>query len=367
MLKKIAPYIVQNSKTNILKNSINLKNTITVYKPINTEAYNIESVRSLFCPFLNNIDAKYKEILIESAGLTGVTVNALASVIGPCAFKDLVQEHNADPDFYLPGKRPKEKEAECDSYPLTNVENKKFGANLHIHTKHSDGQLSVQELLDKAAAYGDKYVIVNKKPFTIAITDHNTAEGCKEALLILAKNPSKYKNINVVLGAEISAKEDEIYDYKFRKPEKFHVLTMCINPFDEKFNSFINNINKGKKNTMNPRTIRLQEIVDTIETQPNAYLCYAHPAWPDMTHRISNANDDYCELNKKCIQYFTETVGSKGLYIEKYYGSYNGNLATDKKLHEAINQAIDESKLNKAGGLDTHGNNIFYNGQKIHK
>ena len=81
--------------------------------------------------------------------------------------------------------------------------------------------------------------------------------------------------------------------------------------------------------------------------------------------RINNPNDDYCELSQKCIKFFTEQAGNKALYAEQYYGGYVGNLAVDQNLHNAIREAINATGLKKAGGMDTHGNSIFYNGQTI--
>ena len=303
--------------------------------------------------------------MLEAAGLSEISVNSLKSVFGPMEFKSFVAKNSENARIYTPGIRPADKKGVADSFPLTNVKNKTYGANLHIHTTNSDGKLSVQELLDQASEYANAYFKKNKTPFVIAITDHNTVEGCKEAVQILSKNPGKYKNLRVVLGAEISVKEDSVYGYAFKKPEKFHILTMCINPFEKHFNDFIADINLGHKSPMFPRVVRLDEVVSAMKHQPEAYLSYAHPAFPDMKHRIVNPNDDYMKLNQDCVRFFKEKAGDKALYAEVYYGGYKGSMATDEKLHDCIKSAVEDMGLLKAGGMDTHGDSIFYSGINI--
>ena len=305
-------------------------------------------------------DYEYKQEILKALNIPDISVDKLKSILGPAEFKSFIIKNSENPQIYAPGIRPENMREMTDSFPLTNVKSRVFGANLHIHTTHSDGELSVEELLNQANEYANKYFEKNKKPFTIAITDHNTVEGCKEAVKILSQNPEKYKNLRVVLGSEISVKEDAVFDYKFRKPEKYHILTMCINPFETKLNKFLEDVNKGHKTPMNPRTIRLQEVADAVDAQPDCYLCYAHPAFPDLKHRIVNPDDDYKKLNQDCIRYFKDVAGDKALYAEVYYGGYKGTMATDDLLHKYIKEAVENLGLYKAGGMDTHGQSIFY-------
>jgi len=309
-------------------------------------------------------DSSYKQNIINSCGLENVDTNDLSSIVGPHELKTILSENTNKPDFYYPGYRPVDKEAIPDSYELTNVKNKKFGANLHIHTTASDGLLSVEELLAQAVSYANIYKQQTNKPFIIAITDHNTIQGCKKAVEIIAQNPQKYINLKVVLGAEISAIEKDIDGYTFRKPEKFHILTFCINPYDKALNTFFKDLNEGRTNPMNPKKIGLQDISNGIGKIPHILFSYAHPAYPDITHRLIKENDDYCKLLEKCIHYFAKILKNKAISVEAYYSGYYGNMATDKKLELSILKAINEEDLLKSGGIDTHGKSIFYNGVK---
>ena len=312
---------------------------------------------------ISQVDYEYKNKICKASGIPNLTPERLQSVIGPDELKDLITKNQANEDFYTPGYRPVEKLAIPDSYGLENVKSRKFGGSFHIHTVHSDGILSVQELLDQAVEYADKYAQKNNSPFTIGITDHNTINGCKEAVEIIAQNPEKYKNLRVILGAEISTKEVEHAYYKFKKPEKYHVLSQCINPFDEKVISFFESLNEGRTNPMYPKQISIEEAVEGFKTQKENWFSLAHPAYPNLKRRVFNIEDIYTVI-KDNIRHFKECVGEKCLAVEKYYLGYYDDLATDTGLHKSIEDICDELKILKSGGIDTHGNSIFYNSVK---
>lgn len=66
----------------------------------------------------------------------------------------------------------------------------KIPIDLHCHSTHSDGAHKVSEVLDFAHANGAKY---------LALTDHDTVEGVKEAKLY-----AKQIGLNIISGVEIS-------------------------------------------------------------------------------------------------------------------------------------------------------------------
>ena len=76
-------------------------------------------------------------------------------------------------------------------------------ADLHVHTEMSDGSFTVEEVIKLAKEKGLTH---------IAITNHDTVKGLKEAIEI----GEKY-GVNVIPGIEISA-----YDYK--RNRKVHLL-----------------------------------------------------------------------------------------------------------------------------------------------
>lgn len=66
--------------------------------------------------------------------------------------------------------------------------------DMHMHTNYSDGELSPDELIELA---------IEKNIGTMAITDHDTLNGIKSV------DKSKYPNINIINGIELSAKADK--------------------------------------------------------------------------------------------------------------------------------------------------------------
>ena len=70
-------------------------------------------------------------------------------------------------------------------------------ADIHVHTRHSDGRASVREVLERAST--------NPRLDVIAITDHNTIQGGLEA----ARLAPAYR-VEVVVGEEITSLEGHI-------------------------------------------------------------------------------------------------------------------------------------------------------------
>lgn len=66
--------------------------------------------------------------------------------------------------------------------------------DMHMHTNYSDGELSPDELIKLA---------IERNIGTMAITDHDTLNGIKSV------DKSKYHNINIINGIELSAKADK--------------------------------------------------------------------------------------------------------------------------------------------------------------
>lgn len=130
-----------------------------------------------------------------------------------------------------------------DSHDLRYLNSGDFKANLHIHTEYSDGFMTVRELLDNAEKISEK-----NNDFLIAITDHDTIDGAKEAETLI-KN---YNHVNICFGVEISTTGINFPNQT--KPVQVHLLVYGINPHDEKLDYFL----KTK------RELKLQLAKDTI-------------------------------------------------------------------------------------------------------
>lgn len=86
-------------------------------------------------------------------------------------------------------------------------QDERFRADLHVHTSHSDGSETVEEILAEAAAAGLTHV---------AITDHDTTVGLRSAV-----RAGRAVGVRVVGGVEISA-------YDFERDRKVHILGLGL-------------------------------------------------------------------------------------------------------------------------------------------
>ena len=68
-------------------------------------------------------------------------------------------------------------------------------ADLHLHTNFSDGTFSPEELVANA---------VKQKLCAIALTDHDTLEGCERAAAACAT-----AGIEFIAGSELTAEQDD--------------------------------------------------------------------------------------------------------------------------------------------------------------
>ena len=180
-------------------------------------------------------DMPYIKSLSRAIGLPEGDEFKLQSVMGQFELKGLLEKFSSK-DFSI-------------GESLEGANNRTFRVNLHNHTQYSDGKLSVKDFLEQSAKYADQVFETNPKdgkpPFIIAITDHDTMEGCKEALKILSGNPDKFKNLRVVLGSEISVSNSDANIVS--RPLNFELVGYCQNPYDEKLVKLLENIQKTRQ------------------------------------------------------------------------------------------------------------------------
>jgi len=112
---------------------------------------------------------------------------------------------------------------------------KKGLIDLHTHTEYSfEGIVTpALEVIEKARLKGVQ---------TMAITDHNTTEGCIDVLEDIKKNPEKYEGFKFIPGIEITCDPARAVGYinqenvlRSSLSGGVHVLGYGINPYDERF------------------------------------------------------------------------------------------------------------------------------------
>ena len=145
-----------------------------------------------------------------------------------------------------------------DSHDYRYLESGDFCANLHIHSKYSDGIMSVKQIIEHAKEIPNMLV---------ALTDHDTIEGCKEALELCPDN------VDMCLGVEISTVA--INFPKQPNPMPVHLLVYGINPFDKKLNEFLDKKRNLKLQLAKDTIARLNEVLSEYNfTLEEASLCH---------------------------------------------------------------------------------------------
>lgn len=204
------------------------------------------------------VDIEYRKSLLRDMNLPENEHKQLRSIIGCEELKAIMK--TAKKEDFLPGIKTYRANKEVFFPEKENVKSGKFLANLHTHTIYSDGKLTIAELLEQGAKYGDERVakLGKDKPFYLAITDHDTLEGCKEAVKIIKNNPEKYKNLRLILGIENSALAES--PNLLKGPVQVHMITYGINPFDKELNNLIQQkININKQN--------IEKVLHTANTE----------------------------------------------------------------------------------------------------
>lgn len=193
-------------------------------------------------------DVIYRKSILKNMNIPEVNYYKLRSIIGIEELDVIVKNLSKDKEHFFPGK----KTFRVDKEPIfsrENVETAKFAANLHLHTAYSDGTFTIPELMEQAVKYANQRVekLGKDNPFFLAITDHDTVNGCKEAINIILKNPEKYENLRLVLGVENSVRTN--YPQFLNGEVESHMISYGINPFDtELCNYYETQVQKNRNN-----------------------------------------------------------------------------------------------------------------------
>lgn len=276
-----------NSRMNISRNGYKVGSEV------------VSDLKTMFKNTVKNYpdDARYYNQLAAAAGLKRSETYKLNSIVGQSQLTDLLDKYKPV-DFHI-------------GQNLIGVQNQTYRVNLHNHTTCSDGKMSVAELLEQSRKWADK-IAKNKNdstkpPFTIAITDHDTLEGAREAVKILSSNPEKYKNLKVVLGSEISMSYVNPKDVK--QPLNHELIAYCVNPYNKTLNSVLDNLR-------NSRITTVKKIIDEINTK-----------FPNLKLNWNEASQFHPNLAKG--------TSDGSIWLLRQYAAFKG----------ALNQYCSESKI----------------------
>lgn len=209
-----------------------------------------------------------------------------------------------------------------------NIKNGIFLADLHSHSNFSDGQITVENLLNQAAEYGNKLEKLNGKKFIFALSDHDGIDGVKEAIKIIAKNPEKYKNIKFVPAAEVSfvlpCQKNSVRYEKFKSDVQMpEVLVYGINPFSENSKNFFERIYRLRSKQINDAisdysmlSTYSREEYDKFFNPKNKKPCFLNQHWKIWNYVLTKSR--VIEMAKE------QNVKPKVLY-EKIYNEMKAN------------------------------------------
>ena len=113
--------------------------------------------------------------------------------------------------------------------------------DLHVHSDHSDGRQSPEQIVDKALELG---------LIAVSITDHDALTGCIEAIKY-----AEDKDIEVISGIELSAS---------KTTEDLHILGYMFRPDDERLNRAVENFRRIRYERCKKMINRLADLGMTI-------------------------------------------------------------------------------------------------------
>jgi len=299
-------------------------------KVVNISQSGNQSINFKSC--LSKSDLAYKNKLAEGLEKTfniKITAESLKSVLAPDELKALLKKFKTKdysfgriPDIKLP---PEE--------IFKNIINKTFRVNLHTHTNNSDGRMTVEDFLAQSVKYADIVALSNDSenipPYASAITDHNNIDGVKKVILMIAKNPEKYKNYRFVAGCEFMFYDNE---HGLKNPT-YEAVGLGFNPFDEELNSQLSKYNPIS-------------LIDKIK-EFGGIVSYAHPL-------------RFCQkqtFDENFVKYLL-SIGING--VESNYQYFFKNTERVIEQQDKIHKIAEENNWYETGGTDTHGKNIFH-------
>lgn len=253
-------------------------------------------------------DIEYRKQLMANAGLNPKNQHQLRAIIGPQEIKSIMRDFDDKPEVFSIGEN------------WDNVRNHRMRANMHMHTRASDGALTVTELLDNAAEYARQAKLENPKlktPFVVAITDHDTTEGVNEAIRVISEKPLKYKDLRVILGTEVTTFIN-VAPNLVDSPTNTHVLVYGIDPNEKYFKEFINSTKEKKLN--------LQEMMTNTANET-----YKKHFGKDKFYSVPEVKHQYRTVSKNIIGIYNgmETYFDTKLAVEEV-------IMKDRKIKNAL-------------------------------
>jgi hypothetical protein len=243
-------------------------------------------------------------------------------------------------------------------------------ADLHVHTTHSDGTFTPEEIVDLAH---------NKGLNAIAITDHDTISGIEPAII----RSQGYKNLYVIPGIEFSCTylNEEVHilgyfiDYKLSdiinvtkvlKEERYSRGIKIISKLNNiGINISVDEVKKNIKGSLigRPhigRTLIEKKYVKSMEEAFNKYLGKNKPAYVERFKlETSEAINLIHKANGLAVLAHPGLIKEKNIINDLIAQDIDGiEVIHSKHSHKDVLDNIDLADaygLFKTGGSDFHG------------
>jgi predicted metal-dependent phosphoesterase TrpH len=192
--------------------------------------------------------------------------------------------------------------------------------NFHLHTIASDGKLTPIELIKQAVAIGLK---------GLAITDHHSVEGFKEAESYLATISPERKNLpQLWTGTEITSKLMEV---------EVHILGYGFDPEHLAINSYL------QGNSPKDKAAHAEQVIASIH-QAGGLAVLAHPE----------------RYRRSASQLIPAAAKLNIDGVETYYAYNNPQVwRPSPGKTELVQDLAAKHHLYSTCGTDTHGTNIL--------
>jgi len=108
------------------------------------------------------------------------------------------------------------------------VEMSDIKGDLHIHSNHSDGSGSIEEIVEKAALLNYRYVAITDHAADLTAAKGLDAEGFRKRCVEIGKIKEKYQQINVLSSCEANIRKDGSLDISGELLKEFDIVTASI-------------------------------------------------------------------------------------------------------------------------------------------